>query len=122
MQRTFVVLMVMALAVANLLLAAPVLANDEHGCLHEPTILAVRDCVVHAAHAGHIGNQGVTQSLLAKLDAAQAALDRSQTDVAINNLKAFVYAVQAQAGKHIVAEHAAHMAMHAQHVIDALSP
>jgi hypothetical protein len=121
MQRTLKVSMVVFLAVANLLLARPVLANDEHGCMHEPTVLAVRDCVVHAAHAGHIDNQGVTQSLLAKLDAAQAALDRSQATVAVNNLKAFVQAVDAQAGKHIVAEHATHLALHAEHVITTLS-
>jgi hypothetical protein len=36
-------------------------------------------------------------SLFAKLDAAQSALDLGQTGVAINNLKAFVQAVEAQA-------------------------
>lgn len=104
----------------SLLLATPVLASDGHDCVHEPTLQALRDCVVHAAHAGHIDNQGVTQSLLAKLDAAQAALDRGQPAVAVNNLKAFVRAVEAQSGQHIVAEHAAHLAMHAQQVIDTL--
>ncbi|MCL4859755.1 MAG: hypothetical protein KJZ93_10140 [Caldilineaceae bacterium] len=120
MQRTLVVLFALMLVVANLLFTTPVLADDAHGCMHEPTIQALRDCVSHAVHAGHITNQGVANSLLAKLDAAQAALDRGQSDVAINNLKAFVRAVEAQAGKHVVAEHAAHMATHAQHVIDAL--
>lgn len=109
------------LALASLLLATPVLASDEHGCAHEPTVQSVRDCVIHAAHARHIDNQGVTQGLLAKLDVAQAALDRGQPAVAVNNLNAFVQAVQAQSGKHIVAEHAAHLVMHAQQVIDALS-
>lgn len=120
MQRTLVVSMVLMLAVATLLFTTPVLASDEHDCMHEPTIQSLRDCVSHAAHAGHITNQGVAKSLFAKLDAAQSALGRGQTGVAINNLKAFVQAVEAQAGKHIAAEHAAHMAMHAQHVIDAL--
>jgi hypothetical protein len=108
------------LVLASLLLATPVLASDEHGCAHDPTVQSLRDCVVHAAHAGHIDNQGITRSLLAKLDAAQAALDRGQPAVAVNNLNAFVRAVQAQAGKHIAAEHAAHLVMHAQEVIDAL--
>jgi len=63
----------------------------------------------------------VANSLLAKLDAAQAAVDRGQTSVAINKLQAFINEVQAQAGKHIDSMHAQHMVMHAQLVIQALS-
>jgi hypothetical protein len=96
------------------------LADDEHGCTHEPTVQSLHDCVVHAAEAGYIDNLGVTQSLLAKLDAAQTALDRGQTDVAVNNVQAFIAIVGAQAEKHIVVEHAAHMVEHANHVITAL--
>ncbi len=62
----------------------------------------------------------MTNSLLAKLDAAQAAEDRGQTGTAINLLGAFIHEVQAQAGKHIEATHAEHMVMHAQMVIQAL--
>ncbi len=106
-------------------LAFPTLAfaSDEHGhgCAHEPTVHSLRECVVHAAHAGHIDNAGVANSLLAKLDAAQRALDRGQTAVAVNNVQAFIQAVEAQAGKHIVAEHAEHLIMHAQEVLTALS-
>jgi hypothetical protein len=36
-------------------------------------------------------------------------------------LQAFQYQVEGQSGKHIVAEHAEHLWMHAQHVIDVLS-
>jgi hypothetical protein len=86
-----------------MLLARPVLANDEHGCMHESIVLAGRDCVIHAAHAGHIDNQGVTQSLLAKLDTAQATLDSGQAPVVVNNLMAFVQAVEAQAGRGVPA-------------------
>jgi hypothetical protein len=108
------------LVVISLAFPSLALAEDEHGCVHEPTVAALHHCVHHAAEAGHIDNPGVTKSLLAKLDAAQNALDRGQTDVAINNLQAFINAVEAQAGKHIVAEHAEHLVGHANEVIAAL--
>ena len=88
----------------------------------QATIQALHHCVMHAYEMGHIDNVGVTQSLLAKLDAAQAAVDRGQPAVAVNLLQAFVQEVRAQAGQHIQAEHAAHMIMHAQQVIAALQP
>jgi hypothetical protein len=120
MKTTYSRCIALFLALASFLLATPVLASDEHGCVHEPTIQALRDCVAHASNAGHIDNQGVTQSLVAKLDAAQAALDRGQPTVAANTLKAFVQTVEAQAGKHIAAEHAEHLVMHARQVLDVL--
>ena len=104
-------------------LAAPVPARAQaiDDCPHAPTIQSLRACVQHAAEHKHIDNQGITRSLLAKLDAAQAALDRGQTAVAANTLKAFVRELDAQTGRHIVAEHAAHLQMHAQDVIAAVS-
>jgi hypothetical protein len=84
------------------------------------TIASLRLCVTHAIAEGHITNQGVVKSLLAKLDAAHAALDRGQVTVAVNSLRSFINEVQAQAGKHIHAEHAMHMIEHAQQVIVAL--
>ena len=108
------------LAVLSLMLATPAFAADGHGCAHDPTVQSLRNCVIHAAGAGHIDNQGITNSLLAKLDAAQAALDRGQTKTAVNNLNAFVRAVEAQDGKHIVSPHATHLAMHANQVIAAI--
>jgi hypothetical protein len=39
----------------------------------------------------------------------------------VNILQAFIQNVEAQAGKHIVAEHAEHLAMHATEVVTALS-
>ena len=85
------------------------------------TIASLRTSVQHAADEGHIDNQGFTRRLIAKLDAAQAALDREQAAVAVNVLEAFIRELDAQAGKHIGAEHAAHLQMHAQDVIAALS-
>lgn len=108
------------LVVVSLLSVTPVLASE--ACPHpEHTIQALRACVTDAAAMGHIDNQGVANSLLAKLDSAQAALDRAQPQVAVTKLTAFIHEVEAQAGKHIDAEHANHMVMHAQEVIAVLS-
>ena len=109
------------LVVVSLLSVTPVVASDGDECPHhEATVPSLRACVVHAAEMGYIDNQGVANSLLTKLDAAQAALDRGQNHVAVAKLKAFIHAVEAQAGKHIDAHHAAHMVMHANEVINAL--
>jgi hypothetical protein len=99
---------------------APVFAGEDHECEHETTIESLRECIVHAADMGHIANQGVAKSLLTMLDAAQAALDRDQTHVAVNILHAFIQEIEAQAGKHIDSDHAAHLVSHARAVIDAL--
>lgn len=96
-------------------------AQAMDACSHEATIQALRTCVQHAAEHGHITNAGVAQSLLAKLDAAQAALDRGQPEVAVKVLEAANQQIRAQTGKHIDAEHAAHLQMHLHHVIVALT-
>ena len=85
-----------------------------------PTIAGLADCVQHALAMGHITSAGVAQSLLAKLDAAQAAVDRGQTQTAIRLLQAFVDEVKAQSGQSIIAEHATHLIQHAELVIQAL--
>jgi hypothetical protein len=104
----------------NLLTHGTARAQTSDECVHEPTISSLTACVQHAAAEGFIDNQGVTNSLLVKLDAAQAAQDRGQTGTAINLLGAFIHEVQAQAGKHIDQTHAQHLVMHAQMVIQAL--
>lgn len=110
------------LAVVTLLSVTPALASDGMECPHPgPTLSALQACVTHAAEMGHIDNQGIAKSLLAKLTAAQSALNRGQADVAVSELEAFIHEVEAQAGKHIDAMHADHMRMHAQEVIQALS-
>ena len=110
---------VLTLIVLGLIAPVPTHAQIDH-CSHDATIQSLRTCVLHAAAEGHIDNQGITSSLLAKLDAAQAALDRGQAEVAVNLLAAFVRDVRAQSGKHIAQEHAAHLLMHAQAVIQLL--
>jgi hypothetical protein len=123
MKLRFVVLaLVLFVSLVGVGLLAPgtARAQTSDDCVHALTISSLRTCVQHAAEQGFIDNQGVTNSLLAKLDAAQAAQDRSQTSVVINQLDAFIHEVQAQAGKHIDPMHAHHLVMHAQMVIQEL--
>jgi len=115
-----ILLITLALLALGLTAPVPARAQEMDDCPHAPTIASLRTCVQHAADHGHIDNGGIARSLIAKLDVAQAAFDRGQAAVAVNTLEAFVRELDAQAGKHIVAEHAAHLRMHAQDVIAAL--
>ena len=114
----------MAILFALLMVAftsPPVFAQQDHDPMCEMTTIAsLQHCVTHAQAMGHIDNTGVANSLLKKLDAAQAAENRGQSAVAVNQLEAFIKAVEAQLGKHIDAEHGTHMIHHAQMVIAAL--
>ncbi len=123
MKLRFVVLalvMFVSLVGVDLLAPGTARAQTSDDCIHAPTISSLRTCVQHAADQGFIDNQGVTNSLLAKLDAAQTAQDRGQTGAAIKLLNSFIHVVQAQADKHIEQEHAQHLVMHAQLVIQAI--
>lgn len=95
-------------------------AEQMDSCPHLATVQSLRVCVQQMTAEGIIDSQGIAQSLLAKVDAAQAAVDRGQPAVAVNVLQAFVAEVSAQAGKHIAEPHADHLVMHAQLVIQAL--
>lgn len=113
-------LLVVLLSVA---LVTPALAAEGHDCdhhHHEATIENLAQHVEHAAMMGHITNAGVANSLLAKLAAAQSALDRGQTAVAVNILNAFVNQLEAQAGKHVLEPHASCLIHHAHQVHMAL--
>jgi hypothetical protein len=97
------------------------LKAHEDGCPHpEATVQSLHDCVEHAAFEGHIENAGVAESLLAKLGAAQAALNRGQEAVAVHMLEAFIHQVQALSGVQIDAIYASHMVEHAEAVIESL--
>jgi hypothetical protein len=113
-------IILLAVIVLSAFAGAAVPAHAQDSCSHEPTIQSLRECVQHAVMEGHIDNADLAQSLFAKLDAAQSALDRGQPAVAVQILQAFIYEVQAQAGVHIDAEHAVHMVMHAQEIIATL--
>lgn len=53
---------------------------------------------------GLIDNQGLANSLAQKLEAANAAKGRGQTQVAMNLLRAFINEVSGQSGKHITTD------------------
>lgn len=94
-------------------------ADDAMDC-NQSTVESLYHCVHHAAEMGHISSAGVANSLLAKVSAADDALARQKTNAAVRILGAFIHEVEAQAGVHIELEHAEHMVMHAEMIIDAL--
>ena len=96
------------------------LAEPASTCSMTATVQSLHDCVLHAQQIGTIDNAGIVASLLAKLDATQAALDRGQPHVAIQLLQAFIQEVEAQANAHIAQPHAGHLVLHAGIVIQAL--
>jgi hypothetical protein len=119
------ILLVLTLVALSLTIAAPAFAMEGDAmCAHDDmemhTIESLHHCVHHAVEMGHITKAAWAASLHAKLDAAQAALDRGQTNVAVNMLNAFIKEVNAQSGVLIVDPHGEHLAMHAQMVIDHL--
>jgi hypothetical protein len=69
---------------------------------------------------GWIDNHGILNSLLRKLNNAQAALDLGDVEEAIDLLGAYINELEAQSGKHITAEAAALLIADAQWVIDHL--
>ena len=112
---------VLVIIVLSLVAVGPAFAMDgrmqpRHG--PQSNLCTIASCTLRTM--GHITNQGVANALMSKLDAAQAALDRGQPAVAANILQAFIHQVEAQSGKHIVPEHAAHLIEHAQAVVAAL--
>lgn len=121
MKRTIAFVAPLVIAVAfGLVMARSARAEEMCPDHSGTTIESLHHCVTHAYEMGHIDNGGVARSLLAKVNAAQAADDRGQAAVAIRNLAAFMLEVDAQAGHHIDAEHAQHMIEHAESVIEAL--
>ena len=119
--RNRILSVVVLLALLITTLAVPAFASGEDMCSHDMnTVESLHHCVNHALEMGHITNAGVGNALLAKLNAAQAAVNRGQPAVAINLLSAFINQVQAQSGVQIDAMHAEHMIMHAEMVIAAL--
>jgi hypothetical protein len=112
---------VLLASLLGLATTGPTLAADPMECAHDASLASLHDCVLHAAEHGFIDNRGVTNSLLAKVEAAQAAVDRGQGSVAVGQLAAFMHELNAQAGKHIDADHAAMLSMHAELVITALA-
>ena len=111
------------LVLLSLTFTVPALAQDGHDCSHshEPTIEGLITHINHAVEMEHITNPGVANALLSQLNAAQAALDRGQAQVAINILQATSLTIEAQSGKTIEEPHGSHLVNHVQSVISALS-
>jgi hypothetical protein len=85
------------------------------------TIASLRLCVGHALTGGLIRSIRLADTLVAKLDTAEAVLARGQSGMAVYLLKGFIREVQAGAGEQIEAEHAGHLVDHAAQVIAALT-
>jgi len=73
--------------------------DEDEGEPHTQTIL-ITD-LINTIQNGSIKNQGIAQSLVAKLLACQQKIDQGQNKTAINILNAFKNHVRAQWGKHI---------------------
>ncbi len=69
---------------------------------------------------GMIGNAGVYNSLLQKLNAAQAAWDNGQANVVLNVLNALMNEMKAQSGKHIDPDAAGMLVADTQGIVDKL--
>ena len=112
----------LALLVLSLALFSPALAQEEEHCDHEAQAIdSLRHCVEPAYAEGHITNIGIYRALVGQLSAAQAAVERGQTSVAINLLQAFIYTVDTQVDRAILEPHAGHLLEHANAVLAALS-
>jgi len=65
------------------------------------TLESLRATILRLRQLGEIDNAGITQSLLAKVDAASAAVGRGQPEVARNQLDALLHELAAQGGHHL---------------------
>ncbi len=79
---------------------------------------SIKDDVTQFFADGKIRNQGLENSLLAKLDAAAAARARGNCNAAGNIYAAFIHELMAQSGKGVDATAAAIMIADAQYLID----
>lgn len=119
MKKYLLMILVVIMALA---IAVPAFADESHDCSHDGvTIESLHHCVHHAAEMGHISKPGIAASLIAKLNAAQAAYDKGNSATAVNILNAFISQVNAQSGKSIDPQHAGHLINHAMDVISHLS-
>lgn len=83
------------------------------------TIASTRDHLYRMERMGWITSNKL-HSLEVKLNAAEAALMRGQPYVAVNDLQAFIHEAEAQTGKALNAEAAAHLIEDARWIIDSL--
>lgn len=81
------------------------------------TIESVAGSVNRFYQQGKLDNAAMRNSLVSKLESAQASLNKGQIKTAINQLQAFISEVQAQSSKHITADAAALLITDAEWVI-----
>ncbi len=62
---------------------------------------SLRATILHLRALGEIDSDGITNSLLAKVDGAIDAMGRGQKNAAINKLDALIHELEAQSGKHV---------------------
>ncbi|MBM3334492.1 hypothetical protein FJY63_07510, partial [Candidatus Sumerlaeota bacterium] len=82
------------------------------------TISSLKDVLGKCYALGWIDSSGVKNSLMAKLNAAEARISAGTTTAAKNMLNAFINEVRAQTGKHISQRAAELLIADAQYVID----
>ncbi len=114
---------ILAVAVAVLLTAAPALAADP--CTMDATSMAPTPdaLIAHISHArsmGHIDNDGLAQALTSQVTAAKAAANSGNKALAVSILRSTLQTIQAQAGQHIAADCAPHLADQTKAVMAAL--
>lgn len=91
----------------------------------DPNCLSLRELrehVVAYGASGDISGNGLLRSLLAKLDAAQASVDRGNAQAFRGQLNAFIHEAQAQRGQGINAGAADTLIAEAQAVLGGCSP
>jgi hypothetical protein len=81
------------------------------------TAASIENDVNQFLAAGAIKNSGLANSLLAKLNAGEAARARGQCSVAANHYESFINELQAQSGNGVDATAAAIMIGDAQYLI-----
>lgn len=120
MKLFFVSLLVLFAVSVATVTPAFAMESCDHEMTHDPTVAGLAMHVEHAYEMGHIDNTGIQTALLALLDNASAAADQAPVEQQVQILQAFISLVEAQSGKHIHADCAIHLVMHAGHVIMAL--
>lgn len=91
-----------------------------HGEECEMTLDTLAECVTYHWNDGEIYNEGVYNSLIAKVNAAVDARDQDNTEATVNILSAFISEVEALAPEQIAPEAAEHMIAHAQEALENL--
>ena len=107
-----------ALAVGALAQVGMAFAHEEEKC--EMTLDTLVECVTHHWERGEIYNEGVYQSLIAKVNAAVDARDRGDIEAAANILSAFISEVEILKSTQIAPEAAEHMIAHAEEALENL--